>query len=159
MSERTYTWLDQKHPISGADISDRQVASRIRGLMRHEICFEGVLLLARDRIVCLSEEKAKLESDLLAARSEAEDTHKPEVCTPNLHTLVKLFIEDNEITHEVDTLLKVEYAEPDVLDPGLDLRQPVTGGPPLHAGHALHRSADVATVAHHLDQPRFWKAP
>jgi len=65
---RTYTWMDQTHPISGDDISDRDVAGRIRGLHRNDICFEGILLLARDRIVCLSEEKLKLEADVLALR-------------------------------------------------------------------------------------------
>lgn len=62
--EKTYTWLGQVHPISGPQYSDIEVAGLVRMLMRDQLNHEMVCVLARDRIVHLSERVAELEEKL-----------------------------------------------------------------------------------------------
>lgn len=61
MTERTYLGsYGDRHPISGAHLSDEAVATQVRMLMRDQLNHEAVCQTARDRIMCLTEEKAAL---------------------------------------------------------------------------------------------------
>lgn len=62
--ERTYTWLGKTFPISMSHLTDEMMASRVRMLMRDELPHEAVCVAARDRIMCLSAEKAALREAL-----------------------------------------------------------------------------------------------
>lgn len=57
---RTYDWVGQTHEISCPNLSDKEVASRVRMLSRNDLDHEHVCLMARDRIMALSKEKEEL---------------------------------------------------------------------------------------------------
>lgn len=63
-TSRTYRWLDQEHEIRCPELSDREVASRVRMLMRGDLDHELVCLMARDRIMALSQENAELRAEI-----------------------------------------------------------------------------------------------
>jgi hypothetical protein len=65
MHKRTYDHNGHTDlEISCPDLSDEQVANRVRMLMRGDLDHELVCQAARDRIKCLMKEKAELESQL-----------------------------------------------------------------------------------------------
>ncbi len=55
---RTYTHNGHTHQIMLHDMSDEQMANKVRMLMRTDLDHELVCQAARDRIKCLSQEKA-----------------------------------------------------------------------------------------------------
>ena len=62
MSDRTYSWNGNTAlPISAPHLSDEEVAREVRMLMRDQLNHESVVTIARDRIMCLTEEKESLE--------------------------------------------------------------------------------------------------
>lgn len=67
---RTYTWLGKTHEIAAAHMSDIEVAGEVRMLMRDQLDHEAVCCTARDRIVCLHEEKQALISAIRSLREE-----------------------------------------------------------------------------------------
>lgn len=71
---RTYTHNGSTHPISFPQLTDEQMAHKVRMLYRSDIDHECVCLGARDRIKCLMAEKNKLLAackDVLAALQKA----------------------------------------------------------------------------------------
>ncbi len=61
MANRTYDWNGHTNlPISYPDLSDFHMAGKVRMLMRSDLDHEGVVCGARDRIMCLSKERANL---------------------------------------------------------------------------------------------------
>jgi hypothetical protein len=63
--KRTYDWNGHnKIPISGPDLTDVEVASMVRMLMRSQLNHEMICTLGRDRIMCLVKEKAKMREAL-----------------------------------------------------------------------------------------------
>lgn len=61
----TYDWNGHTDlPVSGAHLSDLEVAARVRMLMRTDLTHESTCELARDRIMGLSKEIDKLTGDL-----------------------------------------------------------------------------------------------
>lgn len=79
MANRTYDWNGHTNlPISYPDLSDFHMAGKVRMLMRSDLDHEGVVCGARDRIMCLSKEKAYLTAEaerLRALLSESQDMH------------------------------------------------------------------------------------
>lgn len=75
-SERTYDWNGQTHPISGSELDDREVARRVRMLMRRDLDHELVCVLARDRIMALVKENEQLRKQLSepATSSDSENS-------------------------------------------------------------------------------------
>lgn len=66
----TYDWNGHKDlPISGAHLSDLEVAARVRMLMRTDLTHESTCELARDRIMGLSKEITRLRTALAAAEA------------------------------------------------------------------------------------------
>jgi hypothetical protein len=62
---RTYDWNDNKDmEIMSPEMSDFEVANRVRMIGRNDLDLEMVCVLGRDRIMCLVKEKAKLEKEL-----------------------------------------------------------------------------------------------
>jgi hypothetical protein len=59
-----YDWLHKNIPVMGADLSDLEVASQVRMLMRHDLNHEVVCTLARDRIMGLSKRVDELQKAL-----------------------------------------------------------------------------------------------
>ncbi|QXV73762.1 hypothetical protein [Rhizobium phage RHph_N46] len=67
---RTYDWLHPNMPISYAHYTDKQMANAVRMLMRHDLMHEGIVVGARDRIMCLVKEKAALIEENQNLREE-----------------------------------------------------------------------------------------
>lgn len=62
LEPRFYTDLDgEKRPISASNMSDKEVAGAVRMLLRDQLNHEAVCVMARDRILCLAEEKQRLQ--------------------------------------------------------------------------------------------------
>lgn len=68
--ERTYDWSGETHPIRSHDLTDEQVAFKVRMLMRGDIDHEAVCLMARDRIMALVKENAKLVDETARLRAK-----------------------------------------------------------------------------------------
>lgn len=69
---RTYDWNGNKNmPITRPDIDDALVAGKVRMLMRSDFDHEPIVCMARDRIMCLSKEKEKLEKEVAALKELA----------------------------------------------------------------------------------------
>lgn len=66
---RTYDWNGWTHEISGPELSDREVARRVRMLTRSDLDHEFVCCLARDRIMALVKENEELRVRIQAAIS------------------------------------------------------------------------------------------
>lgn len=66
----TYDWNGSTHPMSDAHTPDIVVAMRVRMLMRDQLDHEAVCVMARDRIMALSKEVARLTA-ALAERPKA----------------------------------------------------------------------------------------
>lgn len=63
--ELRYDWNDNSDMLqSGANFSDIEVAGKVRMLMRGDLNHESVCVMARDRIMALSKEVARLRSAL-----------------------------------------------------------------------------------------------
>ena len=58
---RTFVHLGLRRPISHPEYTDEQVAHGVRMLSRHQMNHEDVVCTARDRILCLVEEKKLLQ--------------------------------------------------------------------------------------------------
>lgn len=58
--ERTYTWNGLTHTISYPQWSDVEMAGAVRMLMRYDLNHEGIVVGARDRIMCLAAENKRL---------------------------------------------------------------------------------------------------
>lgn len=70
---RTYTWNGSTHEISAPDLSDFEVAGRVRMLMRDQLNHEHVCTMARDRIMCLTAEAAALRNEKEGIWQAAKD--------------------------------------------------------------------------------------
>ena len=71
---RTYDWNGHTDkPIGYADKSDEQVAREVRMLMRDQLNHEGVCTMARDRIMCLTKEKATLQAEVVRLKTEHDE--------------------------------------------------------------------------------------
>lgn len=58
---RVFDWLHNKNRTIGMPhLTDEQMASRVRMLMRSDLDHESVCTSARDRIMCLVKEKSQL---------------------------------------------------------------------------------------------------
>jgi hypothetical protein len=60
----TYDWLHKDIPMMGAGMSDLEVASQVRMLMRHDLNHESVCTIGRDRIMALSKRVDELQKAL-----------------------------------------------------------------------------------------------
>ena len=61
---RTYQWNGHRFEIGARHLTDVQMAGRVRMLMRDQLDHESVCTDARDRIMCLTEEKSRLREAL-----------------------------------------------------------------------------------------------
>ena len=59
---RTYKWRGQTHEISDADLTDEQVASRVRITSQGDPLRDRVVWRAHNRILCLVGEKKELQA-------------------------------------------------------------------------------------------------
>ena len=64
MKGRTYTKNGTEYPVLHPELTDEEVAGQVRMLTRRQLDHEAVCTTARDRILCLTEEKATLEAAL-----------------------------------------------------------------------------------------------
>jgi len=65
----TYDWNGHTNmPISFAHLTDLEMASRVRMLMRSDLNHEGVVVGARDRIMALSKRVDELEAEATTMR-------------------------------------------------------------------------------------------
>ena len=91
MADRTYDWNGHTNlPISYPDLSDFHMAGKVRMLMRSDLDHEGVVCGARDRIMCLSQEKALLEERVQQLEDDLDDARNvpwPEWASSILKTL------------------------------------------------------------------------
>jgi hypothetical protein len=60
----TYDWLHKDIPMLAPNVSDLEVATQVRMLMRHDLNHESVCTLARDRIMALSKRVDELQKAL-----------------------------------------------------------------------------------------------
>ena len=60
----TYDRLHGDIPMGRPDLTDYEVAGKVRMLMRHDLDHEGVCTLARDRIMALSKRTVELQKAL-----------------------------------------------------------------------------------------------
>ncbi|MGV2099013.1 hypothetical protein [Rhizobium sp. 21-4511-3d] len=73
MSNRTYDWNGHTGlPISYPDLTDEQMAGTVRMLMRNDLCHEGIVCGARDRIMCLVKETAAKDAEIAKLREALE---------------------------------------------------------------------------------------
>lgn len=75
MSDRTYTWNGKTFPISRPELSDEDVAGKVRMLMRNQLNHESVCCLARERIMCLVSEVSALQAKIDALHSAQSYTY------------------------------------------------------------------------------------
>jgi len=62
---RTYNWNGNTNiPLTLPEMTDFQVACKVRMLLRSDLDFEPVVCMARERIMCLQEENALLTKKL-----------------------------------------------------------------------------------------------
>ena len=66
----------ENKPIAGSHLTDTQVASAVRMLLRDQLNHEAVCLVARDRIVSLATERDQLKARLEAAEREQQRVHE-----------------------------------------------------------------------------------
>jgi hypothetical protein len=61
---RQYTHNGHTRRVIRPDLTDEEVAASVGKLMRGEIDHDGVCCMARDRILCLTQENAKLQDQI-----------------------------------------------------------------------------------------------
>jgi hypothetical protein len=116
--------MHESIPILGAHLSDEQVADRIRMLLRTDLDHEAVCLMARDRILALSQalEPMRRELDVLTvALQEARDDRdlffqRATTAESKLHAIM------SRVQFVKEWLLKFEGRLPEP-DPVTDLRR------------------------------------
>lgn len=70
---RTYDWNGHADkPIGFPDWSDKRMAGEVRMLMRDQLNHEAIVTAARDRIMCLTKEKAALEARILELEQKTQ---------------------------------------------------------------------------------------
>lgn len=70
-SPRVFDWLHNKNrKIGMPDVSDEDLAGRVRMLMRNDLDHEMIVCAARDRIMCLVKEKRELAERVKTLESE-----------------------------------------------------------------------------------------
>lgn len=86
---RTYTHNGNTLPLAGAQYSDTTIAHTVRMLMRDDWSHETVVVLARDRILCLIAEKAALKKQLEDLRDATAKTEMAELYVPGVWRCAK----------------------------------------------------------------------